>query len=253
MDPSRIEEKPTVIIVDDEFDVREGLRALVESIDLDCQVYSSPAEFLQRSPTNGPTCIILDVRFPGMNGLDLQAELARDPNSPPIIVISGHGDIPMSVQAMKAGAVEFLTKPPRGQDLLDAILAALKQHRARLDQQRSLDELRNRFQSLSDRERQVLPLVTAGLLNKQIAAEMGLSEVTVKVHRHKLMAKLQAKSLPELVRMADALGVWRTSLKDRAGKIAAKPDNAQKGLVPNASATILQLAGLRRRGASSRT
>lgn len=230
MSTSAIEEKPTVVIVDDDFDVREGLKALVESVDLHCQVYSSPKEFLQRTPTVDPTCIILDVRLPGMNGLALQAELARDPKSPPIIIMSGYGDIAMSVQAMKAGAVEFLTKPVRQQDLLDAVFAALQHHRARLQQERSSDELRSRFQSLSDREREVLPLVTAGLLNKQVAAEMGLSEVTVKVHRHKLMAKLQAKSLPELVRMADALGIWRT--------------------FPKATASILQLNGSQRRGAS---
>lgn len=216
MDASSIEEKPTVVIVDDDFHVREGLKALVESVGLNCQVYSSPEEFLQRGLTNGPTCIVLDVRLPGTNGLDLQAELARDTKNPPIIIISGYGDIPMSVWAMKAGAVEFLTKPVREQELLDAVFAALKQHRARLEQDRSFDDLRSRFKSLSDRELEVLPLVTAGLLNKQVAAEMGLSEITVKVYRHKLMAKLQAKSLAELVRMADALGVRRTSLRDRS-------------------------------------
>lgn len=250
MGASGIEEKSTVIVVDDDFEVREGLKALVESVGLDCQVYSSPNEFLQRSPTNGPTCIILDVRLPGMNGLDLQMELARDTKSPPIIVISGYGDIRMSVQAMKAGAVEFLTKPTREQDLLDAVFVALKQHRTHLEHERSFDELRSRFQNLSEREREVLPLVTAGLLNKQIAAEMSLSEVTVKVHRHKLMVKLQAKSLPELVRMADVLGVWRASVRDRVGKVAGGADEAQHGPFPKASATILQLPRPQRRGAS---
>jgi RNA polymerase sigma factor (sigma-70 family) len=211
MGASAIEEKPTVVIVDDDLDVREGVKALVESVGLQCQVYSSPKDFLKRSPADDPSCIILDVRLPEMNGLDLQAELARDCQGPPIIIISGYGDIPMTVRAMKAGAVAFLTKPMREQDVLDAVLAALKQHQARLEQERSFDQLRSRFQRLTDREREVLPLVTAGLLNKQIAAEMGLSEVTVKVHRHKLMVKLQAKTLPELVRMADALGIWRTS------------------------------------------
>ena len=219
MGASSIEEKPTVIIVDDDFHVREGLKALAESVGLHCNAYSSPKDFFQRRPTQGPACIILDVRLPVMNGLDLQAELARDPKSPPIIIISGYGDIPMSVRAMKAGAVEFLTKPVREQELLEAIFGALKQHRERLEQERSFDQLSNRLQNLSAREREVLPLVTAGLLNKQIAAEMGLSEVTVKVHRHKLMTKMQAKSLAELVRMADALGVWRSGLRDRAAKV----------------------------------
>lgn len=250
MDTSEIVEKATVCIVDDDFDVREGLKALLESVGLHCQVYSSPKEFLQRIPTNDPTCIILDVRLPGMNGLDLQAELARDPNSPPIIIISGYGDIPMSVRAMKAGAVGFLTKPVHEQDLLDAVFAALEQHRARLEKERSSDELRSRFRILSDREREVLPLVTAGLLNKQIAAEMGLSEVTVKVHRHKLMVKLGAKTLPELVRMADGLGVWRASVRDKAAKIGREPDDAQHRPFSKEPATVLRLAELQRRRTS---
>lgn len=199
---AEVGEKPTVVIVDDDFDVCEGLTALVESVSLHSEVYTSPEVFLLRVPTNDPTCIILDVRLPGMNGLALQAELARNPTSLPIIVISGYGDIPTSVQAMKTGAVELLTKPLREQDLLDAAFTALQKHRARLEQERSFDDLRSRFKSLTDREREVLPFVTAGLLNKQIVAEMGLSEVTVKVHRREMMAKLQAKSLPQLVRVA---------------------------------------------------
>ena len=250
MDASEIEERPTVCIVDDDFDVRKGLKALLESVGLHCQVYSSPNEFLQRIPTNDPTCIILDVRLPGMSGLDLQAELARDPNSPPIIIISGYGDIPMSVRAMKAGAVGFLTKPVHEQDLLDAVFTALEQHRARLEKERSSGELRSRFQILSDREREVLPLVTAGLLNKQIAAEMGLSEVTVKVHRHKLMAKLGAKTLPELVRMADGLGVWRAGVRGKAATIGREPDDAQQRPFSKEPATILRLAELQRRRTS---
>lgn len=244
MGASEIEEKPIVCIVDDDFYVREGLKALVESVGVHGNAYSSAKEFLERIPTNHPTCIVLDVRLPGMNGLDLQAELGRNPSSPPIIIISGYADIPMSVRAMKAGAVGFLTKPVREQDLLDAVFAALKQHRARLEKEQSFDELRSRFQRLSDREREVLLLVTAGLLNKQIAAEMGLSEVTVKVHRHKLMAKLGAKTLPELVRMADGLGVWRAGVTDKAVKIVRGPDDAQHRLFPKEPATILNSAEL---------
>jgi FixJ family two-component response regulator len=149
----------------------------------------------------------LDVRLPNTSGLDLQAELARASRNIPTIIITGYGDIPMTVRAMKAGAVAFLTKPLREQDVLDAIFAALERDRIRLDQERRAGDLQIRFKSLSSREREILPLITAGLLNKQIASEVGLSEVTVKVHRSRLMAKLQAKSLPDLVRMADALDV----------------------------------------------
>jgi FixJ family two-component response regulator len=155
----------------------------------------------------------LDVRLPNASGLDLQAELARASRNIPIIIITGYGDIPMSVRAMKAGAVAFLTKPLREQDVLDAIFAALERDRLRLAQEQKTNELQLRFETLSSREREILPLITAGLLNKQIANEVGLSEVTVKVHRSHLMAKLQAKSLPDLVRMADALGVrWNPVL-----------------------------------------
>jgi FixJ family two-component response regulator len=202
-----IDGKATVFVVDDNLDVCEGIKGLVESVGLRCQVYGSPEGFLQRSPTDGPSCLILDVRLPKMSGLDLQADLARDPKSPATIIISGYGDIPMTVQAMKVGAVAFLTKPLRAQDLLDAVFEALDKHRVRLDHEDELAELRGRFQMLSFRERQIMPLITAGLLNKQIASQIDQSEITVKVHRHKLMAKLKAKSVPDLVRMADALGV----------------------------------------------
>jgi FixJ family two-component response regulator len=211
MSTLRIEDKPNVFVIDDDSDVREGLQALVESVGLRCQVYRSAKEFLQRSRAEGPSCLILDVRLPKMGGLELQAELARDTKSPPTIIISGYGDIPMTVRAMRAGAVAFLTKPLREQDLLDAIFEALERHRVRLDHEHELAELRGRFQLLSFREREIMPLITAGLLNKQIATQVGLSEITVKVHRHKLMAKLKAKSVPDLVRMADALGVRRVN------------------------------------------
>lgn len=197
-------EQATVFVIDDHAAVRDGLRQLIESAGLRCEAFASPSEFLQRSPTDGPSCLILDVRLPEINGLDLQAQLAQ---SMPIIVITGHGDIPMCVRAMQAGAVNFLTKPLREQDLLDAVYDGLERHRAQLDQEGQLKDLRARYESLSQREREILPRVTAGLLNKQIAAEVGLSEVTIKVHRHNMMVKMNAKNVPDLVRMADALAI----------------------------------------------
>ena len=201
--------EPTVFVVDDDRFVREGLRDLVESVGLHCQVFGSAKEFLGRASDDAPGCLVLDVRLPEISGLDLQAEMASGPRNIPTIVITGYGDIPMSVRAMKTGAVAFLTKPIREQDLLDAIYGAIETDRTRLDTELKDRELRARYEDLSARQREILPLVTAGLLNKQIAAEVGLSEVTVKVHRHKLMAKLNANRLPDLVRMADALGVRR--------------------------------------------
>jgi FixJ family two-component response regulator len=202
--------QPTVLVIDDNADVGSGIKQLVESIGLRCEVFSSPKEFFQRKPTGGPSCLILDVRLPEISGLDLQATLVNDI---PTVLITGHGDIPMSVRAMKAGAVDFLTKPLREQELLDAIHAGLAQHRMRLEQDEQFVELHARFQSLTPREREVMPLVTAGLLNKQIAAEVGLSEVTVKVHRHKMMVKMNAKNVPGLVRMAEALANRNKDLK----------------------------------------
>lgn len=200
---------PTVFVVDDDADVREGLRMLLESMGLGCKVFGSTKDFLQEQRPDGASCLILDVRLPGSSGLDFQIELANGHIDIPIIFMTGHGDIPMSVKAMKAGAVEFLTKPLREQDLLDAVNVALERDRAKRAQDDRLHELRARFESLSDREREVLSLVTAGLLNKQVAAEIDLSEVTVKVHRHNLMKKLGAKSVPDLVRMADLLNASR--------------------------------------------
>jgi len=201
--------KPTVFVVDDDADVRDGLKMLLESMGLGCKVFGSTKDFLQEQRPDGASCLILDVRLPGSSGLDFQIELANGHIDIPIIFMTGHGDIPMSVKAMKAGAVEFLTKPLREQDLLDAVNVALERDRAKRAQDDQLHELRARFESLSDREREVLSLVTAGLLNKQVAAEIDLSEVTVKVHRHNLMKKLGAKSVPDLVRMADLLNASR--------------------------------------------
>jgi FixJ family two-component response regulator len=198
---------PAVFVVDDSADVREGLRALVESVGFRCQVFESTQAFLSNLPENGPCCLVLDVRLPEISGLDFQAQLARDSRNIPTIIITGHGDIPMSVQAMKAGAVDFLTKPLREQDILDAINAALSRDRAQLQSKQQFRELRARLKALNAREQEILPFVTAGRLNKQIAAEVGLSEVTVKVHRHNLMVKLKARTLPDLVRMTELLGI----------------------------------------------
>lgn len=199
--------KQLVFVIDDDADVREGLEALLQSVSLPCEVFSSTREFLNRKPSHTVSCLVLDVRLPGPSGLDFQTELARAQIDIPIIFITGHGDIPMTVRAMKAGAVEFLTKPVREQDLLDAIRVALDRDRIRRERNDRLSELRTRFGTLSERERTVLSLVTSGMLNKQMAGKMNLSEVTVKVHRHNLMRKLAARSLPDLVKMAEALQI----------------------------------------------
>ena len=204
-------DKPLVFVVDDSADVREGLKALFESVGLECRVFESPIDFLSLPPESGPACLILDVRLPQMSGLDVQTELERRSRRIPTIIITGYGDIPMSVQAMRAGAVSFFTKPVREQDLLDAVYNAIERDRERLNREAKVSDLRARYDRLTDRERQILPLITAGLLNKQIAAEVGLSEVTVKVHRRKLMSKLNARTLPDLVRMASELGNERWS------------------------------------------
>jgi len=196
-----------VYVVDDDVDVREGVSALLQSVGLKVVALSSTVEFLTHKRSEEPSCLILDVRLPGLSGLDFQAELAKAQNDIPIIFITGHGDIPMSVKAMKAGAIEFLTKPFREQDILDAVRVALERDRARHELQIQTQSLRTRYDALSDREQQVMRLVCAGLMNKQVAAEIGVSEVTVKVHRHNLMKKLDARSLADLVRMADALRI----------------------------------------------
>jgi FixJ family two-component response regulator len=199
------EGEPIVYVVDDDQDVREGLKALIESVGLRCQIFESTAEFLRNKRADDVSCLILDVRLPGLSGLEFQAELSQAQFGTPIIFISGHGDIPMTVKAMKAGAVEFLTKPVREQDLLDAVRVALNRDSARRRENDTLRDLRTRYATLSPREREVMALVCTGLMSKQVAAKMGVSEVTVKVHRHNLMKKLGVKSLAVLVRMADSL------------------------------------------------
>jgi FixJ family two-component response regulator len=202
--------KPLVFVVDDDDDVREGVRALLQSVSLDCELFRSTVEFLARQPAaETASCLILDVRLPGASGLDFQIELANTHVDIPIIFITGYADVPMSVRAMKAGAVEFLTKPLREQDLLDAVRAALTKDQLRRQRDNQLQQLRQRFASLTEQERLVMLGVTDGLLNKQIAAKMKLAEVTVKAHRHSLIRKLDAKSVPDLVRMVELLGIGK--------------------------------------------
>jgi RNA polymerase sigma factor (sigma-70 family) len=196
-----------VFVVDDDASVRNALKSLIRSVGLQVELFSSAQEFLQSKRPNAPSCLILDIRLPGISGLDFQRKLAETNNPIPIIFISGHGDIQMSVRALKAGAVDFLPKPFRDQDLLDAIHVALERDAARREQERDITTLRERFEWLTPREREVLPLVVSGLPNKQIAAEIGTSETTVKVHRGQLMRKMGADSLPELVRMAERIGI----------------------------------------------
>ena len=201
---------PVVFVIDDDASVRAALSSLIRSVGLRVEVFASASEFLAAKRTDGPSCLILDVRLPGMSGLNFQAELAKTNAIIPIIFITGHGDIAMSVKAMKAGAVEFLTKPFRDQDLLDAIKLALERARSRDESEKALSELRAKFETLSPREKEVMTRVTSGLLNKQSAVELGVSEVTVKVHRGSVMQKMGAKSLADLVRMADTLAIRRT-------------------------------------------
>jgi FixJ family two-component response regulator len=195
----------TVIVVDDDPALREALGSLLRSVGLEVKALSSVPEFLKSGRPDGPTCLVLDVRLPGRSGLDFQRELAAANIHLPIVFITGHGDIPMSVQAMKGGAIEFLTKPFRDQDLLDAIQVGLARDRAGREEERALAELRRRYETLTARERQIMIEVSKGRLNKQIAGDIGISEITVKVHRGQVMRKMRAKSLPELARMVDKL------------------------------------------------
>jgi len=201
------ETEAMVFVVDDDAPMRESLRNLIRSVGLRVELFASAQEFLGSKRPDLPSCLVLDVRLPGLSGLDLQKRTTDAGMEIPIIFITGHGDVPMSVHAIKAGAVEFLTKPFRDQDLLDAIQQALERDRKARDQRAAVEELRRRFASLTAREREVMKHVVAGLLNKQIGAELGTSETTVKIHRHQVMEKMGASSLPELVRMADRLKI----------------------------------------------
>ena len=201
------EAAPIVFVVDDDPSVRRAIKRLIGSIGLQVELFGSAQEFLRGERPEVPSCLVLDIRLPGISGLDFQRTLANANIHIPIIFVTAHGDIPMTVRAMKAGAVEFLTKPFRDQDLLDAIHVALERDRARRQQEAELATLRKRLETLTPREREVLPLVVSGLLNKQIAAEIGTSETTVKVHRSQLMRKMGANSLAELVRLAEKIGI----------------------------------------------
>jgi RNA polymerase sigma factor (sigma-70 family) len=201
-----------VFVVDDDPSVRRAIKLLLESIGLEVELFGSAQEFLPSGPTKGPSCLILDVRLPGVSGLDFQRQLNEAKINIPIIFISTHGDVPMTVRAMKAGAIEFLTKPFRDQDLLDAVQVALERDRARRQREGEIATLRERFESLSAREREVVAMVVSGMLNKQIAAKIGITENTVKVHRSRAMEKMQAQSLADLVKMVERLGILPQAL-----------------------------------------
>jgi FixJ family two-component response regulator len=202
-------DEPVVLVVDDDPSFRQALERLFRSVGLRAEVFGSASELLRSKLPDVASCMVLDVRLPGLSGLDFQAELVRQNIRIPIIFITGHGDIPMSVQAMKAGAIEFLTKPIREQDLLNAVGIAVERDRKRREDEKAISLLRARYESLSPREREVMGLVTAGLMNKQVAAETGLAEITVKIHRGHIMKKMAARSLADLVRMAEILEIHR--------------------------------------------
>ena len=203
-------ETPVVLVVDDDPEVRDALSSLFRSVGLEPRLFASTAEFLQHKLPEAPCCIVLDIRLPGVGGLDFQAQLTNANIHIPVVMVTGHGDIPMSVRAMKAGAVDFLTKPFRPQDMLDAVARAIERDGKRRDSEKLLAEIQGRFESLTSREREIMTLVTAGLMNKQVAAEVGLSEITVKIHRGHLMRKMGVRSLADLVRAAEALGLRPT-------------------------------------------
>jgi FixJ family two-component response regulator len=209
MNDSRAEQPPVVFVVDDDAAMREALSYLFQSVGLRVKTFASASEFLQGERPNCPSCLVLDVRLPGASGLDIQSDLAEANIEIPIIFMTGHGDIPMTVRAMKAGAVEFLTKPFRDQDMLDAVHLGHDRDRRRRELESSTTKLRSAFQALTPREKEIMGLVVSGLMNKQIAGKIGVSEITVKIHRGSVMRKMGAKSIADLVRMAEALGLNR--------------------------------------------
>lgn len=205
-----LETEPIVFVVDDDPSMRKALANLFRSVGLRAEVFGSARELLETELPDVASCLVLDIRLPGPSGLDFQAELAKTNIQIPIIFMTGHGDIPMTVKAMKAGAIDFLTKPFRDQDMLDAVATAIERDRTRRKDQKAVAELRAVFETLTTRERDVFALVASGLMNKQIAAEIGLAEITVKIHRGHIMRKMGARSLADLVRMAEMLGIRRT-------------------------------------------
>jgi FixJ family two-component response regulator len=206
---------PTVIVVDDDASICNALSRLFRSVSLQVQVFNSPADLLNSELPDAPSCLVIDIRLPGQSGLDLQAQLIKNGIRVPVIIMTGHGDIPMSVRALKAGAIDFLTKPFRDQDMLDAVSQAIERDAKRREGEKEIEALRTNYSSLTPREREILELVTRGLMNKQIAAEVGLSEITVKIHRGHVMKKMEARSLADLVKMA-------ATLKEHAAKKAGK-------------------------------
>lgn len=201
--------EPVVLVIDDDIAIRESLTSLFQSVGLRVTVFGSAPEFHQSNLPDAPSCLVLDIRLPGISGLDFQMELANAGIHIPIIFMTGHGDIPMSVQAMKAGAVDFLTKPLRHQEMIHAVTRALAADQKRRAAEKTVSHLRLLYETLTPREREVLPLVTAGMMNKVIAAELGVSEITVKVHRSNIMRKMQTRSLADMARIADTLGIPR--------------------------------------------
>jgi FixJ family two-component response regulator len=208
--------EPIVVVIDDDASMRRALTNLFQSVGLAVEVFGSAPEMLQSKLPDAASCLVLDIRLPGLSGLDFQAELAKANIHIPIIFMTGHGDIPMTVRAMKGGAVDFLTKPFRDQDMLDAVVAAIERDRKRREVEKIVANLQALFETLTPREREILAMVASGLMNKQIAAEIGLAEITVKIHRGHIMKKMGAKSLADLIRMAETLGIRR-----------AKPSGAQ--------------------------
>jgi FixJ family two-component response regulator len=209
MTKSPPEQSPIVLIVDDDPSMRTALARLLRSVGFQTEVFASAADMLQAKLPDAPSCLVLDVRLPGQSGLDIQSELVKRNCHIPIIFMTGHGDIPMTVRAMKAGAIDFLPKPFRDQDMLDAVSKAIQNDRKRRDHENAVAGLKAHYELLTPREREIMALVAAGLMNKQVAAQIGIAEITVKIHRGHIMRKMGAKSLADLVRMADVLGVAR--------------------------------------------